>query len=317
MIGRRARGRGRQFEVEQIARAGQMEGAGLGQQAAALFEEVGDVFAGVGPEGVRIGQGAVHRVRTVDLGEGDDLFDVVTHVEPPLRELGVIRGRDGREREETQKSPLVARLLALVEQGLHVVGVLVIAAAVKRAHMVRDQGLAVEESQPVARQLQGQGRRGVARRHRVTVRIDRHATAVAHRDRAHEHRLIGIRRQGPQVGAFLGEHRGRRALGFAVLAHVGHRFEPDTGRRVEGGESAGRGEVAAGEEVFLHVADGVFHPAFGLRLPRSAGFDGKTVVPRKIKVVRVAHRRFAHAVREHGGFAVVGHHFRRHRPERF
>lgn len=101
-----------------------MQGAGLRQQAAALLEEVGDAFAGVGAEGVRIGQGTMHCVESVDLGERDDLFDVVPHVQPPLRQLRVIRGRDRREREETQEGPLVPSLLAFIKEGLHVVGLL-------------------------------------------------------------------------------------------------------------------------------------------------------------------------------------------------
>ena len=40
-------------------------------------------------------------------------------------------------------------------------------------------------------------------------------------------------------------------------------------------------------------------------------------MPGKIEVVRIADRRLAHPVREHRGLAVVGHHFQRHRPERF
>jgi hypothetical protein len=91
----------------------------------------------------------------VDLGQGDDLLDMVPHVEAPLGQLRVIRGRPRREREEPQKDPLVPGLSPLVEQCPYMLGIFVITAPVERAHMLRHQRLAIEEPKPVARQLQG------------------------------------------------------------------------------------------------------------------------------------------------------------------
>jgi hypothetical protein len=92
MIDRRARDRGWQFQFEQIALAGQVAGTGLRQEALALFEQVGDVFAGVGGEFVRVVHRPAQRLVPVDLGQSDDFRDMVPHIEATRGELRVIHG---------------------------------------------------------------------------------------------------------------------------------------------------------------------------------------------------------------------------------
>ncbi len=73
------------------------------------------------------------RLESVDLGQGDDFLDMVPHIQAALSQLGVIRGRPRREREEPQEDPLVPGLPPLVEQGPHMIRIFVIAVTVERA----------------------------------------------------------------------------------------------------------------------------------------------------------------------------------------
>ncbi len=68
-----------------------MEGAGFRQDALTLFEDVGDVLATERLElqGILDGPGGL--VRPVDLGQGDDLPDVMQDVEPPIGQTLVER----------------------------------------------------------------------------------------------------------------------------------------------------------------------------------------------------------------------------------
>ena len=68
-----------------------MQGTGLRGQALALRDEVGDILATVGAEGVRIVEGAADGGRPVDFGEGHDFLHVMAQVEPAFRELFMIR----------------------------------------------------------------------------------------------------------------------------------------------------------------------------------------------------------------------------------
>ena len=69
------------IDVEEVVAAGELQGTGFRQRAGAGFQDVGDVFGAEGLEGEAVGDGARHGVGGIDLGEGEDLADVVTGVE--------------------------------------------------------------------------------------------------------------------------------------------------------------------------------------------------------------------------------------------
>jgi hypothetical protein len=73
-----------QFQVQQILPAGQVQRSGFRQDALPLFEQVGDVLATEGLELQGVLDGPRGLVCPVDLGEGDDLANVVQDVEPPF-----------------------------------------------------------------------------------------------------------------------------------------------------------------------------------------------------------------------------------------
>jgi hypothetical protein len=83
---------GAEIHIEQIGATGKMKGSGLWGEALALFEDIGDVFAGEGlaVEGILDGAGEV--VRTVNVGQSDDFVDVGAGVKAALGELVVIAG---------------------------------------------------------------------------------------------------------------------------------------------------------------------------------------------------------------------------------
>ena len=71
-----------QFQVQEVLAAGQVQGAGLGELALALFEQVGDVLATEGLELQRVLKWPGRYVGPVDLAEGHDLADVLEDIEP-------------------------------------------------------------------------------------------------------------------------------------------------------------------------------------------------------------------------------------------
>ena len=116
-----------------------MQGTGLRGEPLALFEDVGDVFAGEGlaVEGILDGAGEV--VLAVDVGEGDDFVDVDAGVETALGELVVVVFGAGAERVEAQQELGVAGFAALVEEFFYVVGIFEVPVALVAAGMSGNQ----------------------------------------------------------------------------------------------------------------------------------------------------------------------------------
>ena len=67
---------GAEIDIEEVGAAGEMQGTGLRGEALALFEDIGDVFAGEGLEVEGVLDSASEVVLAVDVGEGDDFVDV-------------------------------------------------------------------------------------------------------------------------------------------------------------------------------------------------------------------------------------------------
>ena len=80
----------RDVDVEQILAAGELQGSGLGKRAGTRLEDVGDVLGAEGLVGEAIGDCPSNLIERIDLGQSQDLADVVAGVEPALLQAVVI-----------------------------------------------------------------------------------------------------------------------------------------------------------------------------------------------------------------------------------
>jgi hypothetical protein len=79
---------GRTFE--QVVAAGKLEGPGFRQRASAGLQDVGDVLRAEGLEGEAVGDGTRHVIGWIDLGQCQNLADVMAGIEPALLQAVVI-----------------------------------------------------------------------------------------------------------------------------------------------------------------------------------------------------------------------------------
>src|SRR4030095_4712804 len=80
-----------QFELQQVAGAGQVQRGRFAGGPFALLEKIGDVFGAESLVLERVGQGAGGGVGPVDFAQGDDAGDVLVVIEATFPELEVIR----------------------------------------------------------------------------------------------------------------------------------------------------------------------------------------------------------------------------------
>jgi len=179
-----------QFQVQQILSAGQVQRPGFREDALPLFEQVGDVLPAEGLELQGILDGPGGGVRPVDLGQGDDLANVMQDVEPPLSETLVESLGLGRQRQQPLQQLLVTSATTLQKQGLGVIGILEVAPAVVAAHMPGDQPVLVVQAQLVGVELERQSGPGVFRGHRVGVGVHGHAELTAGPDRPEDADIV-------------------------------------------------------------------------------------------------------------------------------
>lgn len=123
-----------------------MQGARFGHEALALFQEVGDILATIGAEGVRVIERATDGIGAVNFSQGHDFLHVMTQVEPAFGQLVMIGLRMGREPEEGEEEPLVTGFAALVQERLHVVGLLDVLPFLVAADMFGDQVVPGQQS---------------------------------------------------------------------------------------------------------------------------------------------------------------------------
>src|SRR5215510_2515093 len=116
-------GRG-DVDVEEIDATGELQRTGLGERAGARLQDVGDVLGAEGLEREAIGEGAGNAVGGVDLGQRQDLAEVVAGVEPLLLEAVVVGLSIRRQRQEAQHQALLSGPAALGDQALGVLLVL-------------------------------------------------------------------------------------------------------------------------------------------------------------------------------------------------
>ena len=100
-----------------------MEGAGLRGEPGALLHQVGNIFRGERLVDKGILHRPCHRLRGVDVAQGDDFPHVMMRVEAPLLQLEVIRLRARREREKAHEDLVIAGFFALFQERLGVIGV--------------------------------------------------------------------------------------------------------------------------------------------------------------------------------------------------
>ncbi len=76
--------RGSDVDVEQVVAAGELQRTGFRQRPASRLEDVGDVLGAEGLEGEPVGDGARHEIGGIDLGQSQDLAQVMAGVQPAL-----------------------------------------------------------------------------------------------------------------------------------------------------------------------------------------------------------------------------------------
>ena len=118
---------GAEIDIEQVGAAGKMQGTGLRGEPLALFEDIGDVFAGEGLGVESVFDGASQVVLAVDVGEGNDFVDVDAGAQAAGAQLPVVGFGAGTQRVESQEPFGVAGAAALCEQFSNVVGVFEVA----------------------------------------------------------------------------------------------------------------------------------------------------------------------------------------------
>src|SRR5262249_52583422 len=130
-------GRG-DVDVEEIDATGELQRTGLGEGASTRLQDVGDVLGAEGLEREAIGEGAGDAVGGVDLGQRQDLADVMAGVEALLLEAVVIGLSIRRQCQEAQHQPLLSGSAAPGDQALGVLVILDVLVAGIAARMAGD-----------------------------------------------------------------------------------------------------------------------------------------------------------------------------------
>src|SRR5215469_15100831 len=78
------------IDVEQIVAAGELEGPRFWECAGAGLQDVGDVLGAEGLEGEAVGDGARHVIGRIDLGQCQNLPNVIAAMEPTRLKAVVI-----------------------------------------------------------------------------------------------------------------------------------------------------------------------------------------------------------------------------------
>ena len=137
------------LQLQQCLSAGELQGGGLGTQALAAFQQIGDVLAAEGLESEGVLHRSGDRLGAVDLAQGDDLLHVMAGIEAALGERLVIGFGLGREGEEAPEELLLAGIAPLLQQCLGMIRVLDILMALVTARMARDEPVLVVDTEPI------------------------------------------------------------------------------------------------------------------------------------------------------------------------
>ncbi len=155
-----------------------MQRVRLRQDTRAALEDVGDVLAAEGLEVARVVERPRHCFGAVYFAERDDLLHVMPGVEPACGELGVIDFGAWWERKEASELALRPRAAPLGQQGARMIGIFDVAATIVGSPVTSDELVPMVDAEPIGIGLERELLRGVLRRHRVAVRLERHPEAV-------------------------------------------------------------------------------------------------------------------------------------------
>jgi hypothetical protein len=184
-----------------------------------------------------------------------------------------------------------------------VIGIFEVAVALVAARVGGDEVVCVIEAEMIGKSLEGDALRRVEGRHGVTVGVQHDAAAGGDSNGICDGGVGGHRRQRTQGGLFDEEEFGGLFAGFAVDAHVGDCVHPVACRRVHGTD--GVGQLQSGEEVFLHITDGVFDPALFIGFAHVAGTGLEAVMGGEVQIARIEYGAFTKAMAQHTGLEVV------------
>ena len=105
-----------EFEFEQVAGPGQVQGAGLGPVTQALGRQIGHVVGAEGLQFQKVLEQSDNQRFAVDLAQGDDALDLDHRIVTALAQTLVIRLGDGSEGQEADELTLLVGPQALVQQ---------------------------------------------------------------------------------------------------------------------------------------------------------------------------------------------------------
>src|SRR5258708_35644719 len=109
--------RGSDVDVEQVVATGELQWSGFRQRAGAGLQDVGNVLGTEGLEGEPIGDGTSYRIGGIDLGQRQDLANVLAGVEPALLQAVVIGWRIRRQRPTGHNRAAFDGTASLRDQG--------------------------------------------------------------------------------------------------------------------------------------------------------------------------------------------------------
>jgi len=298
---------GRQFQVQEVLAAGEVQCRGRGRGGLTLLQQVGDIITAVRLKSEGIVNGAGHGVRAVEFAQGNDLLDVVGGREAFFLQLAIIRLGLGRQVEKGRQQGLLAGADALGHQFTIVIGVADVLAAVVATGVRGDQFFAEEKDEPVRVNFEGELLAGVEAGDGIEVGVKGDAAAAAGGDGLDDGGVMGLRWQRAQGGFLPGRKQlNGFAMGFAVDADIGHLAQP----LVCGGAQCRKaGNVQAVEEVAFDIADGVFDAAFFIGLAHAAGDGAEAVMGGKVQIPGMKQGGRAQGMAQHAGLEVVNHDF--------
>jgi hypothetical protein len=272
---RQAEIRGLEAHCQAIGSPREGQGAGCRRQPGAWLQEMGALFRGACRVDPGILPGPCHRLRGVEVAQGDDGTHGMMRREAtrcPLEGRGLGRRR---ARAKPPADCVIAGCVALLQPGRGGSGICDRWVSVVPAGMAGQTLVTLRETPASRRGVQPQGVAGIVGRDRSTVGLAGQAPWSGGSDLGPAGESERRPRQGrPRRRLGVPSRRGWLP-GFAVPAHMGPGVQPVPGGGMEG---AARGERETGEDRRVHVSHAGFHPACFLALPdRTRGHDHAAV----------------------------------------
>src|SRR5215471_4907940 len=263
------------IDVEQVVATGELQGSGFRQRPGAGLQDVGDVLGAEGLEGEPVGDGACYGVGGVDLGQGQNLADVVAGVEPALLQAVVIGCRIGRQSQEVHHQALFAGAAALGDQSFGVVWVFDVLVTAIAAGMAGDKLIVEVDADPVRIGFDRDAAVRVAGRDGILIGIQGDAELAGGDAGRGVGDVVGVRIERSEMRTLPREQINGPLLRFAMDAQVGDGIEPHLRGRLDGAEV---GQFDAVQEVLFDVAHPRFDAPLLVAATDIAGDDRKAAV---------------------------------------